>query len=68
MRVCGTWWLTQSCLYETELQKLHSRPKAQHVGKAIGLTAHVIETAKLCRLRALTGAAAAEGSSGGSAG
>lgn len=51
-----------------ELKKLHGRPKAQHAGKAIGLTAHVIETAKRCRLRALTGAAAAEGSSRGSAG
>lgn len=38
---------------------------AQHARQAIGLTAHVIETGKRCRPRALAGPAAVEGSSGG---
>lgn len=41
---------------------------ARHARKAIGLTAHVIETAKFCRPRAPAGPAATEGSSGGSGG
>lgn len=44
--------------------KLHTRPKSQSARKAIGLTAHVIETAKPRRSRALTRVAVVESGGG----
>lgn len=63
--------LGRMCVSGQRLQerapKLHTRPKSQRARKAIGLTAHVIETAKPCRPRALTRVAVVE-SGGGLAG
>lgn len=57
--------LGRMCVSGQRLQerapKLHTRPKSQRARKAIGLTAHVIETAKPCRLRALTRVAVVAG-------
>lgn len=76
--VCAAWWdvvaslslagcvdLDRAC--RGRAPNLHTRPKSQSARKAIGLTAHVIETAKPRRPRALARVAVVE-SGGGLAG
>lgn len=51
-------------LLQWRAPNLHTRPKSQSASKAIGLTAHVIETAKPRRPRALTRVAVEESGGG----
>lgn len=51
-------------LLQWRAPNLHTRPKSQSASKAIGLTAHVIETAKPRRPRALTRVAVEENGGG----